>query len=879
MRSQIRCVRLIVCALSLVSLPVSSAFSAPPKPALKKTPVDLAKVPSEFLKLAAMSATSAGIDAGGKTYVVLFWKKGEGVVGYNLYRREQSASSYPTTPLNGSKPIATVKTCAELKAIIPQGSAEWSMLSDAFSSLSAQPKLGTKAGKGGSIPSKSYQINPSKKALSSSVSIGKLRPDLLLGSLGPCGPIERGLTPEEEAIFDMMATANLKIRVARGLAYIDSAVTANKTYVYELRGVKADGTETILAQNVQIQAGHFVLAGPPGGISAAPGDTKVLILWDRNPVASSYVVGRSTTSSGTYQQVNPDPILYDMTEDLDGNPLATPRPGLVDFQRWSDDGLPITHEVATTGGATITVDGPANYTKYYYKVASVDILGRQGSWSSTPESATPVDKTAPRAPSDFKVDPSSAPVGLAVSWRKVTLDSIGHQELDATNTYNIYRADNLNALENVAALTPASGLFVHSLTATPSDPATMTLSWTDTSPVLVPPYGEKDFYYRVQCVDAHSNIGSPSAAISGRAPDTKPPGPTKVTGAEGYADHIRIFWDPNTEPDLGGYQIYVSVCDLGKPYQPALRDQKEGPRGPCDFALVGEILLSEATKRKADTGKIYYDDHSVAPGSPICYAYWVRAFDVARNVYPGKYSSGCPDTGEYVCQKLLEETAPPFPIISAMKARSDSVLIEWLSSPIQDLRAFHVYRSEKETDPPVFVGCVFKDGTVSPTKWAGVKPKCDDIPAEPNPTAVLASFEDKGVEPNKVFWYRVSAVDWLGNESEKADLTNIPAISTFTYSRDVPPTPVVLAPSGTPPAGCGLVVRWTPAFDAAKHEGFLVFRSTVSAGPYRQVSSIVAGNEFADKTALRDIDLYYRVQAMDKTGKLSEPSAAVLYRY
>ncbi|MGC8864039.1 MAG: fibronectin type III domain-containing protein, partial [Armatimonadota bacterium] len=299
----------------------------------------------------------------------------------------------------------------------------------------------------------------------------------------------------------------------------------------------------------------------------------------------------------------------------------------------------------------------------------------------------------------------------------------------------------------------------------------------------------------------------------------------------------------------------------------------------CDFALVGEISVVEAKKRKADAGRIYYDDYSVPPGSPVCYSYWVRAFDASRNVYPGKYSSGCPDTNEYVCQKLLEETAPPFPIISAMKARSHSVLIEWLASPIQDLCAFHVYRSEKEDDPPVFVACVFKDGTVSPTKWAGMKVKCEDIPAEPNPTAVLASFEDKNVDPNKVYWYRVSAVDWLGNESESADLTKIPAISTFTYSRDVPATPVVLAPSGAPPTGCGLTVRWTPTFDANVLSGFLVFRSTSASGPFRQVSGLVAGNEFVDTTALRDTDLYYRVQAMDKMGKLSEPSAAVLYRY
>ncbi|MCX8052847.1 MAG: hypothetical protein N3B12_03480, partial [Armatimonadetes bacterium] len=732
-------IRSIACVALLIVVATSSVLGAAAKATPGKTKLDVSKVPSDMLKLADMNATSAGIDSAGKTYVVLFWKKFEGVTGYNLYRKLESDGGYPTSPLNGSKPIATVKTCDELKAIIPEGSAEWNMLSNAFSALAAQTKSDAKTSNTGRTGgAKQYEVVVGKKALSPAVTIGKLRPDLILGSLGPCWPIERGLTPEEEAAFDMMATANLKIRIARGLAYIDKTVIANTNYVYELRGVRPNGTEVVLAQNVKVKAGHFVLPDPPGNISATPGDTKVLIIWDRNPLASSYVVGRSTNPAGPYQQVNGESILYDIMADLDGNPLPAPKPGFVDYQRWSDDGQPVPHEVVTSSGTTVTVDGPVNYTKYYYKVASVDILGRQGPWNATPAAATPVDKTPPRAPSDLKVDPSRSPVGLTLTWRKVTLDSLGHKELDTTNTYRIYRADNLDALENVASLTPSSPLFIHSLTANPSDVATPTLSWTDTSPVLVPPYGEKEFYYRIQCVDAHNNVSSPSAAIGGRAPDTTPPGGTKVIGAEGYADHIRIFWEPNTEPDLAGYQIYVGICDMGKPYRPGEKQVTITHLPGCDFALIGEISVIEANKRRADTGRIYFDDYTVPPGSPVCYAYWVRAFDTARNVYQGEGSAGCPTTNQYVCQKLLEETAPPYPVISSLKARSNSVLIEWLASPIQDLRAFHVYRSETEDGSPKFIGCVFKDGTLSSTKWTGLDVKCDEIPADPNPTAVLA---------------------------------------------------------------------------------------------------------------------------------------------
>jgi hypothetical protein len=158
-------------------------------------------------------------------------------------------------------------------------------------------------------------------------------------------------------------------------------------------------------------------------------------------------------------------------------------------------------------------------------------------------------------------------------------------------------------------------------------------------------------------------------------------------------------------------------------------------------------------------------------------------------------------------------------------------------------------------------------------------PSCDDIPADPDPTAVFGSFMDKGLEPNQVYWYRVAAVDWLGNESERGNIKAIPAISTFTYSKDLPGTPTVLPPTTAAPSGCGLVVRWTPFFDPAELLGFIVFRSTSPGGSSRQVSPVIEGNEFVDESAIRGMSYWYRVQSMDLTGKLSEPSAAVEHSY
>jgi hypothetical protein len=491
-----------------------------------------------------LNATSAGIDSEGKTYIVLYWKPLPGITGYNLYR------SGARKPINGLKPISPVQTCAELKAVIPEDSPEWQMLQNAFSSSSSKQLF---------LTNRVSHI---------------LRRDIALRPISPCEALERGLTAEEVATLDMLANVNLKLRLARGLAFIDSKIRAGQLYSYELRGVKRDGKEAVLARDIKVRAGDFMLPDPPSGITLVPGDAKVLALWNRNPYAFDYMIRRKEHPIGLYQVINDEPIFYDITKDLDGNNLEPPRPGFVDFQRWSDDGLPVSHDVNG-----VAIKGPENYTTYYYQVASRDILGRISKWS-LPHPAKPTNQTPPMAPSDFSINPNSPP-GLALSWRKVTRNINNHQILDTTQTYKIYRAETMEQLEDVSSL-PL--YHIHDFPADPTNPANMTLVWVDYDSILVPQYGEKDFWYAIRCEDVNGNISAPSAILSGRVPDTTPPGPTDVTGADGHADYITVYWLPNTESDLAGYQIYRGICDRGEPYRPQERKKELA----CDFVLVGE---------------------------------------------------------------------------------------------------------------------------------------------------------------------------------------------------------------------------------------------------------------------------------------------------
>jgi hypothetical protein len=333
-------------------------------------------------------------------------------------------------------------------------------------------------------------------------------------------------------------------------------------------------------------------------------------------------------------------------------------------------------------------------------------------------------------------------------------------------------------------------------------------------------------------------------------------------------------WIPCLRSDLGN-QIPHPWDTLGRGNPPGKKPKDCG--GP--FVLVGTITQAEAEARSSG-GITYFDDHSVPTGSPICYAYLVKAQDLAQNL-SGTFPIPDITVETVVCQRLRDRTPPPPGIITSLFALDSAITVDFIGQPVQDIAAYHIYRSddgEKGTynwvggmtvEPPPGVGVILTSPYVAPPLVG-----CSSIPLKSNPYMSAGTFIDKKAEPKHIYWYKVLGVDQNGNETSKDSAT---AISTFTFTskREAPPDIVSITATED---SCSLTLTWSPSFDSGTMNGVVVFRSTNHDGPYYQLNNIIKGNSFANNSVARSVLYWYRIAILKKDGslsKLSEPKSAI----
>jgi fibronectin type 3 domain-containing protein len=255
----------------------------------------------------------------------------------------------------------------------------------------------------------------------------------------------------------------------------------------------------------------------------------------------------------------------------------------------------------------------------------------------------------------------------------------------------------------------------------------------------------------------------------------------------------------------------------------------------------------------------------------------VKAVDKAQNK-SGSWPFPDPATERTVCQRLRDKTPPDPAIISGLFARAGAIRVEWIGPPVQDIRAYHVYRSENENGPYKFVGGMTVEAppAVPQVLHSPYKPPpvvgCDKIPITLIDSMSMGFFIDTRVDQKTIYWYKVVGIDQSGNE---AAIDKAVGVSTFTFTTALPAIPVITSITGTSAAPLGLVVHWTPTFDAAALRGFAVFRSDRFDGLYRQIGSLVNVSEYQDNQVVRGIAYWYKVAKLDKAGQVSLPSAPV----
>lgn len=137
--------------------------------------------------------------------------------------------------------------------------------------------------------------------------------------------------------------------------------------------------------------------------------------------------------------------------------------------------------------------------------------------------------------------------------------------------------------------------------------------------------------------------------------DTQPPAaPTGLTAAAGDKT-VQLAWNPNTEPDLAGYNVYRSTVS-GSEY----------------VKLNGILLTSPA-----------YTDTSVSNGTT--YYYVVTAVDTSTNESVSSVQ---------VSATPMDLTPPAPPAGLWARIENGTVLLDWLDNTEPDWAAYNVYRAE-----------------------------------------------------------------------------------------------------------------------------------------------------------------------------------------
>ena len=314
------------------------------------------------------------------------------------------------------------------------------------------------------------------------------------------------------------------------------------------------------------------------------------------------------------------------------------------------------------------------------------------------------------------------------------------------------------------------------------------------------------YYYRIAALDPFVNPGEFSQPVWLTIKDMDPP--AVATSLHGRVEKrgIRLGWKPSLTRDCIGYRLFRSTS-MDKPFQPVL------PR----LLATTDTTFTDETAREGET-----------------YYYYLRAEDQAGN--------GANTLPVQISHPDLTPPASPTGLV-AQTDTTGHVRLSWRGNTEPDLAGYFVYRGLTQHDDN------YAQLRLTPHK--------------------LTTFPDTLLRNNRnLFYYRVTAVDKVGNESKPAPLTvRLP-------DRRPPATPRLQTLMAT---GDLVQVTWQASSSEDVRIYHVLRQNENDAKPAYQVVGRTTTNRFADRKVPGGT-YSYTLQAVDSTGNQSKPSIAQLVR-
>ncbi len=201
------------------------------------------------------------------------------------------------------------------------------------------------------------------------------------------------------------------------------------------------------------------------------------------------------------------------------------------------------------------------------------------------------------------------------------------------------------------------------------------------------------------------------------------------------------------------------------------------------------------------------------------------------------YNGSAPDLGCYE----TGSSPPDAPTGLSATPGDEVVTLDWNDNSEGDLDGYNVYRA---------------------TVTGG--------PYTKQNTSLLSSsnYTDNSVTNGTTYYYVVTAVDTSTNESDNSD-----EVSATPYADTTPPA----APTGlSATAGEGTVsLNWNDNGEGDL-DGYNIYRSTVSGGPYtKQNGPLLSSSDYTDNSVTNGTTYYYVVTAVDTSSNESDDSSQV----